>query len=156
MIDMSKQDKTLEEVSRDRTVLIDYLEESEKDKAKLISKYEGIISNLEVQIEELNSPRFTKMDAALAEDLMMKNTNQTVGEGYHKNPFWDRVEEQAVELDFEAELVRAMNDINAGDPEMAHGDADDILVTALNHCGYERLTTAYDELIARCAWWACA
>jgi hypothetical protein len=155
MVDMSQQDKTYEDLSRDRTVLIDYLEIAEKDKARLISKYEGIISNLELQVEELSAPRFTKMDAAEAEEMMVTKTwIARVTDAYRENPFWDQ--EDAIELDFLGELVILMDDITGADPEIAHSSADDLLLTALNHYGCEELVTAYNELRGRCSWWACA
>jgi hypothetical protein len=156
MIDLSKQDKPYEEIKRDREVLIDWIEQSELDKAKMISKYEGLISDLEIKVEELESPKFTKMDAAEAEEMMISNVKQPVTEAYGENPFWDKVEENVKKLDYEAELVDIMNSLNEQDPEVAHGRADEILMEALNYLGYDTLVAAYNDLVGRATWWACA
>jgi hypothetical protein len=153
MIDMSQQDKTYEEVSRDRTVLIDYLEVAEKDKARLISKYEGIISNLELQVEELSAPRFTKMDAAEAEEMMVTKTwIARVTDAYRENPFWDQ--EEVVELNYEKELATQLDRIpKVTDKENAHCRADDLLLECLQHYGYEDIVLAYREARTRVGFW---
>ena len=153
MIDMSKNKKTYEEVERDRTVLIDYLEAAEKDKARLISKYEGIISDLELKVEELEAPLFTKMDAAEAERMMISNTQQPVSEAYRENPFWDlkpeviTLEEEEFDafvdaigdLDYEAELIHLMK------AAVAKDKAAGVLLEALRHLGWNKLADAYVE-----------
>lgn len=154
IVDMSKQDKTYEEIKRDREVLIDWIQQSEEDKAQMITKYEKLITKLELQVEELEAPKFTHMDAAKAEEMMISNTNQPVSEAYRNNPFWDKQKE--TEPNFEEELVSELNELDGNDPETAHGRADTILLKALNHLGYTKVTDAYNALIDRTAWWGCA
>jgi len=50
-------------------------------------------------------------------------------------------------------VVAALDAIDpAGDPEHAHGEADKILLVALG----PDVEAAYDRLVARAPWWACA
>lgn len=51
-----------------------------------------------------------------------------------------------------SEAVAALDAIDASDPETAHIKADEILLALLPN----RVTRAYDELVGRCDWWACA
>lgn len=50
------------------------------------------------------------------------------------------------------QAVSALNAIDGGDPEGAHCEADDILLSLAP----PEVAAAYACLIERCAWWACA
>lgn len=49
-----------------------------------------------------------------------------------------------------AEAVRALNALRTGDPEAAHGRADDILLAVVP----ARVQRAYEAVQARTKWWA--
>lgn len=49
-----------------------------------------------------------------------------------------------------ADLVQALNAIDASDPERAHGQADEILLAAV----HAEVAAAYRRLIDRARWWA--
>lgn len=51
-----------------------------------------------------------------------------------------------------AELVAAIDRIDGGDPERAHGDLDDLLFGEQS----EPVQAAIRRLWNRCRWWACA
>ena len=53
----------------------------------------------------------------------------------------------------EDEAVNALARIDDGDPERAHGQADDVLLTFLKESGFEEVATAYNDLVDRCGWW---
>lgn len=46
----------------------------------------------------------------------------------------------------------AIDDLDASDPEAAHGNADEILLANIDPL----IADAYRRLIARCAWWVSA
>jgi hypothetical protein len=48
--------------------------------------------------------------------------------------------------------VAKLDAIDAGDPEMAHGEADEILLSVVPG----EVLHAYVRLTRRCSWWACA
>ncbi|HVJ71631.1 MAG TPA: hypothetical protein VM531_09025 [Sphingomicrobium sp.] len=50
------------------------------------------------------------------------------------------------------EAVKRLDALTGGDPEAAHGAADEILLETVP----EEVKKAYDRLVARCGWWACA
>ena len=50
------------------------------------------------------------------------------------------------------EAIRALDTIDARDPEIAHSQADDILL----HLVPMEVRHAYERLIGRCKWWECA
>lgn len=50
------------------------------------------------------------------------------------------------------EAVAALDAVLGGDPEGAHGMADDILLALAP----ESVRSAYERVMDRCAWWACA
>ena len=50
------------------------------------------------------------------------------------------------------EAVAALDAINSGDPEAAHGEADAILLAAVP----PEVAEAYRRLVDRCDWWAAA
>lgn len=49
-------------------------------------------------------------------------------------------------------IAALIDDLDANDPERAHGVADDLL---LEHA-HPKVREAYMRLVARCRWWACA
>lgn len=51
-----------------------------------------------------------------------------------------------------AEVVAALDAMQSDDPEIAHGDADALLLSALP----DEVRAAYERLAGRCRWWACA
>jgi len=51
-----------------------------------------------------------------------------------------------------ADFVRELDSIDAGDPERAHGDADEVLLRA---CPAD-VRAAYQRLTERANWWASA
>lgn len=50
------------------------------------------------------------------------------------------------------ETVRLLDEIEGGDPDAAHGCADDILLAFVP----AQVAAAYRRLVARCDWWATA
>lgn len=52
--------------------------------------------------------------------------------------------------------VEVLNSISGDDPEDAHATADDALLEFLGVMGYEEIVHAYNDVISRCNWWACA
>jgi len=50
------------------------------------------------------------------------------------------------------ELIRRLDAIDGGDPDGAHGEADDLLLEAMP----EEVRQAYMRLVKRCRWWATA
>ena len=54
------------------------------------------------------------------------------------------------------EAVAALDAINATDAETAHEDADRIILNLLGRLGAEEAVRAYDRLVDRAPWWACA
>jgi hypothetical protein len=50
------------------------------------------------------------------------------------------------------ELVAALDAVDAVDPEVAHGDADRLLLEFVP----PRVEAAYERLVERCRWWATA
>lgn len=55
-----------------------------------------------------------------------------------------------------ADVIKALSEIDASDPEAAHAEADELLLTYLNEIGEGEVTLAYGQVIARCGWWATA
>lgn len=51
-----------------------------------------------------------------------------------------------------AQAIKALNAIDGGDPEVAHSQADDILLAYVP----EDVRNAYQALVKRCGWWASA
>ncbi len=54
------------------------------------------------------------------------------------------------------QAVQDLNAIDGGDPERAHSTADDVLLRYLRANGGAALADAYDAVVDRCGWWACA
>ena len=54
------------------------------------------------------------------------------------------------------EAIKELNSINAGDTELAHVDADNVLINFLLSNGYEDIIQAYVEVDKRCGgfWFA--
>lgn len=50
------------------------------------------------------------------------------------------------------EAVGILDSIPSGDPEGAHGEADNVLLAVAG----PDVRAAYQRLVRRCAWWACA
>ena len=50
------------------------------------------------------------------------------------------------------EAVAALDAIDGGDPDGAHGEADKILLAYVD----PSVAGAYERLVERCAWWATA
>lgn len=50
------------------------------------------------------------------------------------------------------QAIQALDELDITDPEHAHYEADEIL---LKVCGPE-IRAAYESVVERCAWWACA
>lgn len=59
---LSIEERTKIDAHRHREVLLGWVDKLEKDRAKLITKYENKITELEVLIEELTSPTFSHRD----------------------------------------------------------------------------------------------
>lgn len=92
---------------------------------------------------------------------MISNIKQKVNqEKYGDN--WDRIFRQDVKSavpkkpDFVKEIALALDSINTADPESAHAEADELLQTFIKVMGYEEVVHAYQRVIKRCDWWACA
>lgn len=49
-----------------------------------------------------------------------------------------------------AEIIEALDAIDPGDPELAHGQADDLLLEAVP----AEIRDAYKRVADRCHWWA--
>lgn len=56
------EERTKLDAHKHRGILLGWVDELEKDRAKLITKYENKITELEILIEELASPRFNQRD----------------------------------------------------------------------------------------------
>ncbi len=54
------------------------------------------------------------------------------------------------------EAVRKLDAIDERDPEDAHSTADRVLLDCLKELGAAEVEDAYDRLVDRCRWWACA
>lgn len=54
------------------------------------------------------------------------------------------------------QLIRTLNEIPSGDCEHAHGQADAALLLYFKTNGMPDVEQAYDALVDRCKWWACA
>lgn len=50
------------------------------------------------------------------------------------------------------EAVRRLDALSGGDPEIAHSDADQVLLKVVDPL----VLAAYLRVVARCSWWACA
>jgi hypothetical protein len=50
------------------------------------------------------------------------------------------------------EAIKLLDEIEVGDPEGAHGEADDILLK----CVDPMVKAAYERVVARAPWWASA
>lgn len=57
-----------------------------------------------------------------------------------------------------SDICCELDELNAGDAEGAHSDADALLLEALRVVSPEaaEVADAYERVIARAAWWACA
>lgn len=50
------------------------------------------------------------------------------------------------------EAIERLDATSGGDPEGAHSDADDVLLALVD----PEVAEAYERLVGRCRWWACA
>jgi hypothetical protein len=50
------------------------------------------------------------------------------------------------------EAIAQLDSIGGGDPEGAHGEADHVLLVLVD----PDVAAAYQRLVGRCRWWACA
>jgi len=51
------------------------------------------------------------------------------------------------------EAVKALNNLTEGDPEIAHGEADDILCKFLSDNGFREVADAYEEAYLEIGFW---
>lgn len=147
-------DSKVANLTRDKNVLLEWVDKAEKDRKALIDKYEKIITNLELRIEELEAPQFSKRDLEEAQE-MIKNTQQKVSDDYYNNPFWVEVDTEGDLLPtLEDELVQRLDAMHAyDDPEHDHAEAENILLEALRHCGYTKLVSAFEDAQERVGFW---
>ena len=55
------------------------------------------------------------------------------------------------------QIIDGLNRVDvSGDCEVAHRDADNLLVSYLRLTGHAAVADAYDRVRARARWWACA
>lgn len=52
----------------------------------------------------------------------------------------------------EQDVIKQIDALESGDPEQAHGAADDLVLSVV----HPEVKAAYDRLVARCGWWATA
>ena len=52
--------------------------------------------------------------------------------------------------------IERLDAIDGSDPEMAHAVADLTLIAYLEQIGHGEVVEAYNRVIDRCSWWACA
>jgi hypothetical protein len=52
----------------------------------------------------------------------------------------------------EKAAIRQLDEIDGGDPKLAHDEADDIILSLVS----VEVLNAYSRLIRRCAWWVTA
>ena len=72
--------------------------------------------------------------------MSIKNTSQKVSQAYLDNPFWKKISEEAIPLDYEQELVAELKK-----PFTDKSDADRIVWEALMHLGWTDLAEIYKE-----------